>query len=87
MKSSSAPVLPTRATCASGQSVTTPLVKHPQTCHTNNINRKATMTAKLHRRLRSAEILASWPRNPLVRAFGRMMVRRLTAAIKKAEAQ
>ncbi len=38
--------------------------------------------AKLTRRLRHAKALAAWPNNLLVRAFGHMMVRRLTNAIE-----
>ena len=38
--------------------------------------------AKLNRRLRSAKALATWPNYPLIRAFGRMMIRRLTNAME-----
>ena len=43
---------------------------------------QASQIAKLTRRLRHAKALAAWPNNLFVRAFGHMMVRRLTNAIE-----
>ena len=47
------------------------------------MEKETAKTAKLQRRLSSAKRLAVWEGNSLVRAFGRMMVRRLTAALKQ----
>jgi len=43
---------------------------------------QARQIAKLNRRLRSAKALATYPNNPLIRAFGRMMTRHLTNVIE-----